>query len=563
MENVIFDYISENDLLSPPELKSFKLFLNSEVKSYTNLAIAYNKLANKNNKLYFQEFLTIRNTEKQREYLKKHIGLNGLFNKAKDNKNDIAIKAAAGVISGIACSTFFALPTALAIGGVALKLSNRILLRSITNNFTLNNDSLEFLNKRINLANNQEEPMRKNELERLFKLIPNSHEFKKDMETDQKLKYFNEGIELYKRSDRKIKILLKGQDSNLLFNYISTLRSEMRKRNISTEQALSTSRYFTHDGLASIQSATLMKMLNNPKTLHKIFNQSLENSKNTIGGYVEDGVYSVEKIFKKNKIIRTLSYMFNPKDMYTDILSRRIDDKLEIGKESGHIFLNEKFPEFINKTINHIDNIISKTFNVENIQKSTHYSTSKTLIKEGMKDFTEELRDKLIENSLELNDYYKETLDYLDKSTFGNNKIKGNIKKVMETFINGYNDIKTNFNMFVSEHKTIEDVINKTKKVFKIIGHSLNKYLNFHDDNLERIKETTFNTINKSLQLISKEEEQFNENFKNYKTISKFDEKFSKKMSVIFKHHLNDLKDNIDLDDEQNLSWRNLKSSKI
>lgn len=34
-------------------------------------------------------------------------------------------------------------------------------------------------------------------------------------------------------------------------------------------------------------------------------------------------------------------------------------------------------------------------------------------------------------------------------------------------------------------------------------------------------------------------------------------------MSVIFKHHLNDLKDNIDLDDEQDLSWKNLKSSKI
>lgn len=560
MENVIFDYISTNDLLSPPELKSFKLFLNSEVKSYTNLAIAYNKLANKNNKLYFQEFLTIRDIQKQREYLKKHTGLNRLFNKVKDNKNEIAIKAVASVVSGIACGSFFALPTALAIGGIALKLSNRILLKSITNNFTLNNDSLEFLNKRIKIANNEKEPTRKNELERLFKLIPNSHEFKKDMDTDQKLKYFNEGIELYKRSDRKIKILLKGQDSNLLFNYISTLRSEIRKRNISIEQALSTSRYFTHDGLASIQSATLMKMLNNPKTLNKVFNQSLENSKNTIGGYVEDGVYSIEKIFKKNKIIKTLSYMLNPKDMYTDLLSKRIDDKLEIGKESGHIFINERFPEFINKTMNHIDNIIVKTFSIE---KQTHYSTSKNLIKEGVKDFTEELRDKLLENSLELNDYYKGTLDYLENSNFGNNKLKGNIKKVINIIFNGYNDIKNDFNIFIAKNQSLEQLINKTKKVLNLIGHSLNKYLNFHDNNVEKIKETAFNAINRSLQIISKEEEQFNENFKSYKTISKFDEHFNKKMSIIFKHHLNDLKDNIDLDDEQNLSWKSLKISRI
>lgn len=136
--------------------------------------------------------------------MKKYLGLNGFLNKAKDNKKEIAIKATAGVISGIACSIFFALPTALAIGGVALKLSNRILLKSITNNFTLlNNDSLKFLNKRINIVSKNEEPIRSKELERLFKLIPNSHEFKKDMDTNEKLKYFKEGIELYKRSDRK------------------------------------------------------------------------------------------------------------------------------------------------------------------------------------------------------------------------------------------------------------------------------------------------------------------------------------------------------------------------
>lgn len=328
MENLIFDYINKNDLLSPPEFKSFKLFLNNEVKAYTNLAIAYNKLGNKKNKLYFQEFLTIRDIEQQRKYLKEHLGLNGTLNKFKDNKQEILFKAATGVISGIACSTFFALPTALAIGGVALKLSNRLLLKSITNNFTLNNESIEFLNKKVNVANKEKEPLRTKELERLFKLIPKSHEFKDGMNIEDKINYFKEGIQLYKRSDRKIKILLKGQDTNLIFNYISTLRSEIRKRNISVEQALSTSKYFTHDGLASIQSVTLMKILNNPKTLNKIFNQSVENSKNTISEYIEDGMYSVEKIFKKNKIMRTLSYMINPKDMYIDIVSKRIDERL-------------------------------------------------------------------------------------------------------------------------------------------------------------------------------------------------------------------------------------------
>lgn len=75
---------------------------------------------------------------------------------------------------------------------------------------------------------------------------------------------------------------------------------------------------------------------------------------------------------------------------------------------------------------------------------------------------------------------------------------------MIESTFNGYNDIKQDFENFILKNKTLEEVIDKTKKA-------------------------TFNTINKSLLLISKEEEQFNENFKSYKTINKFDKHFNKK----------------------------------
>jgi len=338
-------YIKDNKLIPAAEHKKIELKLAYGNPRYAvaysqNIEKAYLKFGNNKTDKYFQEFLTIKNPTKQTEYINKYSGFTGFLNKIKENKLDYLNKI--GKSASSSALTYKLVPILMGAASPTLMISAAVLARVSTpiacyfihNNYFNSNTYLKHICNKMDLVNKEfghGNNTANNHLNRLFTLIPQSSDFKHKNPLAQKEKYFKECISLYKSSDRYVKTLLRDQTPEVVFGYLNEVRKELKKRDVTIDEAVKSSKFFTNKGFGAIQAVAMLKIFDNTDNMISIITKSNKEEKRISDEYIDSmtGLYAkiLEKnnIYKSFKVIRDIA---DPKAFVKDVMSEKITQSM-------------------------------------------------------------------------------------------------------------------------------------------------------------------------------------------------------------------------------------------
>lgn len=343
--NDALKYIKDNKLIPAAEYKKIELKLAygnpRHAAAYSqNIEKAYLKFGNSKSDKYFQEFLTIKNPLKQTEYINKYGGFTGLINKVKENKLDYLAKI--GKSASSSALTYKLVPILLGATAPTLMISAAVLARVsapvacyfVHNNYCNSNTYLKHICSKMDLINKEfghGNNTANNHLDRLFTLIPQSADFKHKNSLPQKEKYFDECIKLYKSSDRYVKTLLRDQPPEVVFGYLNEVRKELKKRDVSIDEAVKSSRFFTNKGFGAIQAVAMLKIFDNTDNMVSIITKSNKEEKRIADEYIDSMTGLYAKILEKNSVYKSfkvLKDIADPKDFVKDVMSEKITQSM-------------------------------------------------------------------------------------------------------------------------------------------------------------------------------------------------------------------------------------------
>lgn len=475
------NYIRENKLLSDEQLLKVKartLYGNPSVRQAYNINIvrAYKSFRDSKKDKYFQEFLSYSNPSLQDSYLKKYSGFFGFINRIKENKAEYTSKVLKNTSSAFISYklypillTMTATPTAFLSLAIIARISAPLAVEYFNNNFRNNNSYLKHIQERldkIEIDFKGDSQSIKNNIDRVMSLIPENKEFKHNQNYRNKLKYFKEGIEIYKASDRYIKNLLKDQPPAIIFKYIDEVRKDLKLKNITVEEALKSSKFFTNKGFASLQSKALLKILDNKEDLILILKKSVEDEKRIGDAYIDDITGMTGKIYEANKIYKSFSIISNPKDYFKDEMSERIRDTII---KNNIMYINDGKE------------------NVEALVKTFTEHTKQILdinnkIKNSINDIPEDLLKKSIEKSVEtvteLDERFEKVKKFVNENKTSNNIDNDSIfnKKAPQFIINkidkickkieSFNQMKENY---LNGHLKTKTFVEATQKIISVV----------------------------------------------------------------------------------------------
>lgn len=338
-------YIKDNKLIPAAECKKIELKLaygnpRQAVAYSQNIEKAYLKFGNSKSDKYFQEFLTIKNPIKQTEYINKYSSFTGVLNKIKENKLDYLTKI--GKSASSSALTYKLVPILLGGAAPTLTITAAVLARVsapvacyfVHNNYFNSNTYLKHICGKMDLINKEfghGNNTANNHLERLFTLIPQSADFKHKNSLSQKEKYFDECIKLYKSSDRYVKTLLRDQPPEVVFSYLNEVRKELKKRDVSIDEAVKSSRYFTNKGFGAIQAVAMLKIFDKTDNMVSIITKSNKEEKRIADEYIDSMTGLYAKILEKNSVYKSfkvLKDIADPKDFVKDVMSEKITQSM-------------------------------------------------------------------------------------------------------------------------------------------------------------------------------------------------------------------------------------------
>lgn len=362
-----------------------------------------------------------------------------------------------------------ATPTAFLSLAIIARISAPLAVEYFNNNFRNNNSYLKHIQERldkIEIDFKGDSQSIKNNIDRVMSLIPENKEFKHNQNYRNKLKYFKEGIEIYKASDRYIKNLLKDQPPAIIFKYIDEVRKDLKSKNITVEEALKSSKFFTNKGFASLQSKALLKILDNKEDLILILKKSVEDEKRIGDAYIDDITGMTGKIYEANKIYKSFSIISNPKDYFKDEMSERIRDTII---KNNIMYINDGKE------------------NVEALVKTFTEHTKQILdinnkIKNSINDIPEDLLKKSIEKSVEtvteLDERFEKVKKFVNENKTSNNIDNDSIfnKKAPQFIINkidkickkieSFNQMKENY---LNGHLKTKTFVEATQKIISVV----------------------------------------------------------------------------------------------
>jgi len=466
-------YIKDNKLIPAAEYKKMELKLTygnpRHAAAYSqNIEKAYLKFGNNKSDKYFQEFLTIKNPSKQTEYIKKYSSFTGFLNKIKENKLDYAVKLSKSASSS--ALTYKLLPILLLTASPTLMVGMAVLARVtapiacyfVHNNYCNSNTYLKHICSKMDLVNKefgQNNNTANNHLNRLFTLIPQSPDFKHKNPLAQKEKYFNECVKLYKSSDRYVKTLLRDQPPEVVFSYLNEVRKELKKRNVSIDDAVKSSRFFTNKGFGAIQSVAMLKIFDNADNMISIISKSNKEEKRIADEYIDSMTGLYNKILEKNSVYKSFKVIrdiADPKAFVKDVMSEKITQSMSsknlLNIKGIIVDVNEVVSDFnkyakatveaatgipdISKGLQ--DKALSKiTEKVSDVPKNIGESTADFII--NIKEKQEGIRKNIKAGGLSRYGVVRKTSECLEKMI---NQIE-KIGPLTEQFLNNHLTIKT------------------------------------------------------------------------------------------------------------------------
>lgn len=387
----VVKYIKDNKLLPRKELNKlvYKITqMNDSAYSFENLVNAFDLFANKKNKHYFQEFLTIKNEPEQDAFLDRYSGISGIINKKLENKGDVLVSGAkkAGTLlitkSFVASAAALSLPSA-AIGlAIIARASAPMAIKYISNNYTTNNPTIEHMDKRLNSIINKYDNKNyntysvddKNKINSFLKLIPESQYFKNNKRLKDKIEYFKLAKEVLCCTDKYIKNFLRQQPPELTFYYINEVIKEVNKHGLNLKDVLQGSSYYTNKGLASLQCQIFDKLFKQDNMLNMLLN--IKEDETELGTeFIDDLITIVDKIYSPNKVYKSFKIITDPKEFTKDLISESINKKMDAYAEE----YKKDIVAWVNSPMAKIDNLEAKLLEKksEGMVELSHFVTGR------------------------------------------------------------------------------------------------------------------------------------------------------------------------------------------
>lgn len=525
--NAIMDDIANRNLLPKKELVKLKFYIKNNSNYAQNFMFAYKKLYNKKDIIYFQEFLTKKNLFEQSLFLKKFTGLRGFLNKAWERKDNHALKLGKLALNITALYFVKALPIGIVLK-LALQASSKLhvhlVFKAITNNFSVEHPTLQMMNRRVKEATKKgKDREMKAILDSLFRIIPESAEYKHKFNKNEKMKYFNESIEIFKKSDRKIKAILKDQDILVVFDYINKVRKEIKKLDLTVTQALSTSGWRTNQGLACIQARSFIHMMDK----QNIFQRVAENLRNAemqdTGEIIGVATSTPQKFIEEYKTFRVIDDENTPKEYYKDALTEKLYEK--IGSNTQFAAINTSFNAHFER--------LGKEMGLD-------AETTQILAEKLLKLKTEEEAKK---DKKGISKIFSNVVDFISMSsrfvyvkTGSKTVVDYSYKKMENIFLACRKSIGGFCNEYIGNKLGINELINKTKKALKKAKDGVLFLFNIKDDSFNFLRKHAIRFAGNVYNFFSEQEKQFERNFKDSKVIEATTE-----ISVMTKADLNSI----------------------
>lgn len=368
-KNEIIDYIKENKLFPKKELQKviYRIStLNTNDNAFENLVLSFDLFANKKNKSYFQEFLTIKKEEEQDIFIEKYSGIKGLLNKNLENKGELALSIAKRSSTAFIAKTFavsaatLSAPSAVIGLAVILRASAPLAIKYISNNYTTNNPTVEHIDKRIksivkNYENNNYNAYTtedKNKINAFFKLIPESQYFNHNRKLKDKIEYFYKAKDILKCTDRYIKNFLKQQEPELTFFYVNEIIKEINKHGLDLKKVLKASENYTNKGFVSLQAQVFDKIFKQDNMLNMLL--KIKEDETELGTeFIDDLISVVDKMYSPNKVYKSFKIITDPKDFTKDLISSSIEKKIDSYTEE----YRKEVIAWVNSPMEKIDNL--------------------------------------------------------------------------------------------------------------------------------------------------------------------------------------------------------------
>lgn len=493
--NDLIKKIKDEGLLPDKEILKYKSFLNS-MNGFISTTKAFEVFKDPKQKHYLQEFLTIKNVKEQQTFIKNNTGIRGIVKSLKENKAENSYKLGKGlattkIVSLISAGT---IPGLYIAGAVVARLAIPVAINYITDNFSNNNKTLKYIEKRISIIKEdykENETIKNKNLNRIFRLIPESIYYNNNMSVYQKEKFFNESVKMLKSCDRYIKILLQNQQPQTVFNFLNVLREEVEKRNMTIEEITSKSKFFSNKGFASLQSHIFLKMLDTQETMVNVITKAKEAEKAIGDEFIEDAVGIFGKIGDKANIYKNINIgipneinkfikienITDPKSLYKDIISSNIEERL-LNRVSGINGIMSSAEDIIKDTNTFTNDVIDLLIKNEKINKTAKSIIGKPInvLSEKSKEIPKIISEKLSEYSLSVN----EKIDKINES-IKNGKVNGKygikqacllidyLKESTQKIIKVTSD-------FIDNYIPIKDFLKETKKELLMVWNFYDKF---------------------------------------------------------------------------------------
>lgn len=543
----IIEKVTGDGLLPDKEIRKFKIYLNNS-NDIDNILKAFDKFKDENKKHYLSEFLTIKNRNEQANFLKLNTGIRGFLKNINNTKIEKVYKTSKGIATTkiVALMTTGTLPGLYIAGAVVARLTAPIAINYFTDNFANNNITLKHIQKRISSIKKEFEndlPSKNKHLNRVFKLIPESIYYNNSMPINKKEEFLNTSINMLKSCDRYIKILLKKQQPQTVFNFLNILREEIEKRGITIEEATKKSRFFSNEGFASLQSHIFLKMLENKNNMLSIITKAKEVEKAVGDEFVEDAMGIFGKITEKTSIYKNINFTENkvfekiikienitdPKSLYKDVISSNIEERIFNQSKELKELINTS-ESIINDTTNFMDDIIDVFIKNDKVNSIAKLSIAKpiNMVSEKVKDIPKICSEKITEYSLKVNEKI-ERLDELIQKGKIHGKFGSKYPCIMVDFLKEITKkaIK-NVIDFIDANIPIKDFIKDTKKEVLMIW-------NFYD----KFKDGIRWGIVEGAGLLTRTTPKFEKNFQNHEILN-----HKNKLTSGIKSQLNHIKKN-------------------
>jgi len=492
----IVKYIKDNKLLPRKELNKliYKITqMNASDYAFENLVSAFDLFANKKNKHYFQEFLTIKKEEDQDGFLNKYSGISGIINKQLENKGQTLISGAKSTGSLFIAKSFvvsasvLSLPSAAVGLAIIARASAPLAVKYISNNYTTNNPTIEHMDKRLksiinkydNKNHNSYSVEDKNKLNGFLKLIPESQYFKNSKRLKDKIEYFQLSKEVLRCTDKYIKNFLKQQQPELTFFYINEVMKEVNKHGLNLKDVLKGSTYYTNKGFASLQCQIFDKLFKQDNMLNMLLNIK-EDEKELGTEFIDDLISIVDKIYSPNKVYKSFKIITDPKEFTKDLISESINKKMDAYAEE----YKKDIITWVNSPMAKLDNLEAKLLEKksEGMVDLSHFITGKIhalneKIVKKIEESPEKVSEILAEHILDIEkdlSRVKKTGEIWNRNRYG--KLKHAAAATILFISEKVDYIKQCKEDFLNRHITLKSFIDKITTTLSKIWE---KYENF------------------------------------------------------------------------------------